>query len=68
MNNLKRRKYNMANTVLKANSISIVFGGLKAVDNFDWYEMPGNIKRASNTNKLVLPFKYNETRLFRLVK
>ena len=41
---------------------------LKAVDNFDWYEMPGNIKRASNTNKLVLPFKYNETRLFRLVK
>ena len=43
-------------------------GLIKAVDNFDWYEMPGNIKRASNTKQLVLPFKFNETRLFRLVK
>lgn len=41
---------------------------LNAVDKCDWYEMPGNIKRASNTKQLVLPFKFNETRLFRLVK
>jgi hypothetical protein len=41
---------------------------LNAVDNVDWYEMPGNIKRASKTKQLVLPFKFNETRLFRLVK